>query len=227
MNNILQNQEFVNLDEYFGDEKIIDGKIYKITNLINGKIYIGQTIRSLEQIWKSHIYTALNSINDSPLYNSIKLRGIENFKIEQIDSATTYSELNQKEYSWIIEENCLAPNGYNLRAGGDGKGISEETRQKMRRLKIGRTTHNKNKRRYYNQQSNTYKYFYNNENLIQIDIFQLFLLIQYFRYYFLFHVKLFSMFVESATIYLSRKPIQEYKVTHHQNKYQLLVNKFY
>lgn len=131
MINILQNQEFVNLDEYFNDEKIIDGKIYKITNLITGRIYIGQTILSVTERWKGHIYDSKKS--KRYLYRSMRKYGIENFKIEQIDSATTYSELNQKEYDWIIKENCLAPNGYNMINGGKRPGYSEFIRDVFRK----------------------------------------------------------------------------------------------
>jgi group I intron endonuclease len=126
MNNILQ--ETINLDDYFVTEKLIDGKIYKITNTINKKIYIGQTIKSIIDRFKGHCLKA--SISISAISNAINKYGKENFLIEQIDSATSYSELNQKEYDWIVKENCLAPNGYNLRDGGMMGSVSEETRLK-------------------------------------------------------------------------------------------------
>jgi group I intron endonuclease len=84
MNNILQ--ETINLDDYFVTEKLIDGKIYKITNTINKKIYIGQTIKSIIDRFKGHCLKA--SISISAIFNAINKYGKENFLIEQIDSAT-------------------------------------------------------------------------------------------------------------------------------------------
>lgn len=58
--------------------------VYKITNLVNGKVYVGQTIRSLEDKWKQH----LTLRNGCPkLIAAIKSYGVENFKIELIEKA--------------------------------------------------------------------------------------------------------------------------------------------
>ena len=54
------------------------GKIYKITNLVNSKIYIGQTIRSLKERFRQHIYKQ----GCTYLHNAILKYGKENFKIE-------------------------------------------------------------------------------------------------------------------------------------------------
>ena len=113
------------------EEEKIDGKIYKITNLINNKIYIGQTKHKISRRFYLHCYDAKNKKRKFYLHSAINKYGKDNFKIEQIDSATTLKELNQKECEWIVKENCLAPNGYNLRAGGMQMGISEKTRKKM------------------------------------------------------------------------------------------------
>lgn len=107
--------------------------IYKITNLINNKIYIGQTRRSLRSRWLQHSNPNTSNKNGSRIlrYAILKYRK-ENFKIEQIDEASTLKELNEKEYLWIENMNCIAPNGYNLVSGGNtAKEISEETRKKM------------------------------------------------------------------------------------------------
>lgn len=77
----------------------------------------------------------MNSGIDSYLYRAIKKYGIENFTIEQIDSANLRSELNQKEYDWIIKEDCLAPNGYNLRDGGNFSGISDILKENLQNKK--------------------------------------------------------------------------------------------
>ncbi len=101
--------------------------IYKITNKLDGKVYIGQTIRKLSRRWEEH-----KRDNDCiALHNAIKKYGENNFKIEEIDGANSLSELNYLEQHYIHIYNSLRPGGYNLISGGGSKGISEETRQKM------------------------------------------------------------------------------------------------
>ena len=71
--------------------------IYKITNKLNGKSYIGQTTVSIETRVKAHMRkSACHGI-----YRAIQKYGIENFTVEQIDTATTQEELNIKEEKWI------------------------------------------------------------------------------------------------------------------------------
>lgn len=138
MSNILQTA--IDLTDLFSDESqegIIDGKIYKITNLITGKVYIGQTKRTIECRWHEHVSDAKYKIL-SYIHRSINKYGPENFKIEQIDSANTRAELNRKENDWIIKEDCISPNGYNLKSGGRCSGISEETRQKISKAHKGK-----------------------------------------------------------------------------------------
>ena len=71
------------------------GIIYKVTNLQNGKVYIGQTIRTLNQRRTQHIYDARNSCSFY-FHNAIRKYGEDSFVWEQIDSAETAEELEQK-----------------------------------------------------------------------------------------------------------------------------------
>jgi len=104
--------------------------IYKITNLITNKVYIGQTIRSLELRWKRHKYDNKACI---ALKRAINKYGHLNFKIEKIDEANNKVDLNLLEIRYIKKYDCLAPKGYNLRVGGNSPTISEETRLKMKK----------------------------------------------------------------------------------------------
>jgi group I intron endonuclease len=94
--------------------------VYRFTNKINGKIYVGQTIQELEKRVKNHIKESKKS-NNRPILNAIKKYGIENFDIQIIDSALTHEELDTKEIKWIEELNCLTPSGYNILGGGQFK----------------------------------------------------------------------------------------------------------
>ncbi len=75
--------------------------IYKITNIQNNKVYIGQTIRPVEQRFHRHMNDALNNILDTHFARAIRKYGKENFIIEIIDTAESQDELNQKEQYWI------------------------------------------------------------------------------------------------------------------------------
>jgi len=91
--------------------------IYKVTNRINGKVYIGQTKQSLQKRWSNH---CCKNSHCSILHSAIEKYGAENFTVEQIDVAATKDELDKKEIFWISHYNSIAPNGYNISSGGNG-----------------------------------------------------------------------------------------------------------
>lgn len=95
--------------------------IYKITNKINNKIYIGKTYnKTIYDRFNRHIKEA-NPKHPILLDRAIYKYGSNNFIIEQIDEATSLEELNQKEKYWITYYNSTNRNiGYNLTKGGDG-----------------------------------------------------------------------------------------------------------
>lgn len=98
------------------------GIIYKITNNVNQKVYIGQTTNPLEYRWQQHKYNAKDKNRNFSLYLAMRKYGVENFKIEQIDECPN-SLLDKKEREWIEFYNSYEC-GYNMTPGGDG-GIKE------------------------------------------------------------------------------------------------------
>lgn len=94
--------------------------IYKITNQLNGKVYIGQSI-NIEHRWKEHIQEAKNGIRNYALYNAMRKYGIENFSFEIIEECSE-KELDEKEVYYIKEYNSYY-DGYNSTLGGQGKGF--------------------------------------------------------------------------------------------------------
>lgn len=96
--------------------------IYKITNNINNKIYIGQTVSKIKRRWAGHKNSALNKRTNTPLYNAMRKYGVENFTIEEIGGANSQSELNYQEWLLIHKNNTLWPNGYNMMEGGGSGG---------------------------------------------------------------------------------------------------------
>ena len=96
--------------------------IYQITNLINGKIYIGKTERSVSERWREHIKDSQKEENKHrPLYRAFNKYGLENFSIEIIEECANNQELDIKESYWIKYYNSNdASCGYNLTSGGSG-----------------------------------------------------------------------------------------------------------
>ena len=86
--------------------------IYKITNLLNGKIYIGQTKFTIEKRFLQH------SKANSPLGQAMRECGLENFTIEIIERCENQNELNEREKFWIKVLKSKSPNGYNLSNSG-------------------------------------------------------------------------------------------------------------
>ena len=86
--------------------------IYKITNNQNNKVYIGQTIRTLEERFRRHKNDALNNVIDTHFARAIRYYGPEAFSAEIIDTAETQEELNEKERFWIHHYNSIEE-GYN------------------------------------------------------------------------------------------------------------------
>ena len=94
------------------------GFIYKISNTINQKVYIGLTYRNITIRWREHKNRAINNY-PGYLYNSMRKYGLSSFQIEQIDVG--FDDLKEKEKYWINYYNSTNPaNGYNLTLGGDG-----------------------------------------------------------------------------------------------------------
>jgi group I intron endonuclease len=94
--------------------------IYKITNKINNKVYIGKTINSIETRWKEHCNDFQKKrCEKRPLYEAMKKYGVENFRIEEVESCDI-EVLNERETFWI-EFFGSFKNGYNATRGGDGK----------------------------------------------------------------------------------------------------------
>ena len=97
--------------------------IYKITNKINNKLYIGQTSKSIEYRYKLHIANSKKKSirKKQPIDAAIYKYGVENFIVEQIDIASTKEELSFKEKYWISFYDSTNKNkGYNLTSGGEG-----------------------------------------------------------------------------------------------------------
>lgn len=113
--------------------------IYKIKNLINGKVYVGQTRSSLDHRISQHLCSKKSLVAKDMLNY-----GINNFEINEIDKAENIEELNKKERYWIKKLNSISPNGYNVEEGGFDAAPSEVTRKKISNTLKGRYVGDKN-----------------------------------------------------------------------------------
>ena len=113
------------------------GFIYKIVNKINGKMYIGQTTKTLlEDRFKEHRKIKGNC---RYLLNAFKKYGVDGFEYKMIQCCLD-EELNELEIMNISSHNSRVPNGYNLKSGGNGGGKQhEETKKKISETLKGRT----------------------------------------------------------------------------------------
>lgn len=93
------------------------GYIYKITNNINGKGYIGKTERTIEIRWSEHTRPSRWKM-DLPLYRAFLKYGIDNFSIEEVEECDD-TILDEREIYWINYFDTYKK-GYNCTAGGEG-----------------------------------------------------------------------------------------------------------
>lgn len=91
--------------------------IYKFTNLINNKIYIGQTRKQFRERLAQHVW----QINNNPSYfhKALAKYGLSNFDITILETCENPEDLNGLEIYWIDYYKSNDPsNGYNLTSGG-------------------------------------------------------------------------------------------------------------
>lgn len=115
--------------------------IYKVTNKINGKVYVGQTIHSLEHRKSGHERDArCQKKTTVKFHNALLKYGFESFDWEVLKECVSQEELDYWEDYYIKEFDCLnRDKGYNLKSGGKvGNVYTDELREK-----IGETTKEK------------------------------------------------------------------------------------
>lgn len=123
------------------------GYIYKITNIRNNKIYIGQT-NDCKRRWAEHRCLAHTNHNyKSALYAAMRKYGNKSFTFEVIEECAD-DKMSERERFWIQHLNSMVPNGYNMTPGGEtlygehnpfyGKHHSEHTKALISAKNTGR-----------------------------------------------------------------------------------------
>lgn len=120
----LRLEKGLTIDEAFGRTKRstdCTGKIYKITNKVNGKIYIGLTTQPLKIRFDCHKRDALRGSN-TKFHKAIRKYGSSNFKIKLIKETECRNKLNALEIKYIRKYNSIK-RGYNTATGGSHTGL--------------------------------------------------------------------------------------------------------
>lgn len=87
-------------------------EIYRITNLINDKCYVGQSKYGAFKRFQQHCKA------DSLIGKAIRKYGHENFLVEVLDSTDDIEKANELEHYHVVSNNCVVPNGYNMNEYG-------------------------------------------------------------------------------------------------------------
>lgn len=88
--------------------------VYKISNTVNDRLYVGLTTNGLEKRWREHRCASKTKV-DKPLYRAMRLHGVENFKIELVYEATSAEDMREAELRYIAELKAhVKDGGYNL-----------------------------------------------------------------------------------------------------------------
>jgi len=139
--------------------------IYKITNNVNQKVYIGKTKEyygetyfGIEGRFRNHLTCAFtkSKYNDCPkLYNAIRKYGKDSFQIELIET-TDENNIDEREIYYIdYYQSTSDSNGYNIALGGGGRSVnyvSEEIRQKISQS-LTKSSEQMNIKPYYNEEN--------------------------------------------------------------------------
>jgi group I intron endonuclease len=115
------------------------GVVYKFTNTVNGKVYIGITSRPISERINDHI-TLSNSGGGHKFHNATRKYGFDAFVLEILEECFTKEDLQEKEIFYIAKYKADSRRyGYNLTQGGEsGFHLAPETKLKLSKKAVGR-----------------------------------------------------------------------------------------
>lgn len=126
--------------------------IYKVTNIINGKSYIGKTTKSVDERWKLHLSDMKKKNDNNYFHNAIRKYGNENFEKSVIYECDDINILNLMEtFKIMVNHTHKSEGGYNVTWGGEDNPMSHyDIIEKMRNGIIKAWSNPNNYRRFCN-----------------------------------------------------------------------------
>ena len=118
--------------------------IYKITNDINNKVYIGQTTQQLKDRIHNYKEDIKNPKRSRPIIDAMKAFGFDKFHFVILeDNIKDKQVLDEREIYYIkLYKSLITENGYNIELGGNSNGKhSEETKRKIGEAQKGELNH--------------------------------------------------------------------------------------
>lgn len=121
--------------------------VYKITNKLENKSYVGVTGKTIEERLSDHWYDRTKNYDKIPLRKALITYGKENFNIEKIKICDTLEEAFKFEKEYITKLNTIKA-GYNVATGGRGGDTltynlkRKEISEKIKSSKLGDKNHN-------------------------------------------------------------------------------------
>lgn len=118
------------------------GIVYLLTNTVNGKVYVGQTTKSVDERFKKHVKDALRAGRKYPIHNAIRKYGVAAFRKDMLVECVSQDDLNTMERKHIDKYRArYKKSGYNLAPGGHVAHTPESRRKislamKGRRLSV-------------------------------------------------------------------------------------------
>lgn len=111
----------------------MNGFIYKITNKVNNKVYIGQTKYTVESRWRQHLKNFNIEHRQQPLYLAFAKYGLDNFYVETLEEVSI-DKLDEREIYWIAYYDSFKK-GYNATLGGASSKIQYWTDDKYEEIR--------------------------------------------------------------------------------------------
>jgi len=95
--------------------------IYKITNILNYKSYIGKTTKTLNKRWSKHLNRLKYNKDNIYFYNALRKYGIENFTLKTLCECSSWEIMSIMEtFMIMVHKTHVSEDGYNLTWGGEG-----------------------------------------------------------------------------------------------------------